>query len=520
LQMVKYGPLIGFVPWDPTFIGGSGPNKWVGEIRVEYIRKEEIFFDPAILDLERHLQDCRFIHLRVRKSLDYFKNRWEERGKYVAEDYTKLTDDIPIDEGFEPRQASLIIRFHKGTPKFLSKEDKDRFLEQAEEERRKGHIHNAKEFEDKAAGKLNGVHCSYSTQNVFLEYVPYVYDDGLFPIAYAVLYQDEFNPLGFGEIRNIMNPQVMYNKLAEIEMESFAVEGLGGHFVRVGAMSQRQMDEFTLNAYMGGYNQFVNDPLGIKKREGTQTPQGLIMAKDFYKRNVDTISQNSAIMQGESPGANVPYSSIRELGARADVRTKGKIETLKRFMTQIVKLIINRIGQFYTDDRIYRIRGSRGNMIKTLLYEGIEQIMDMPDTQQQLAALIQLFETAKKGDPATVEEYGRVSNAEMKREWSPDGGDEKEEYIPDFDIQVKITDERPTNRNYFEQIAMAMYGKAMGPKAFWKTIEDGRFPDIDEILQELKEMQSAMAMAEQQTNPQVKSMAQQGQQQGELMSRT
>jgi hypothetical protein len=495
MQGVQYGPFIGYVPWDGDFMGGAGPNRWIGEIRTLCQKKDEIYFDPAIRDLEENLQDCRFIHQRYPKNLDYIKDKWDN-GKYVT---AEQLDDYETEvSGADYQRATIIRSWHRGVPKFISEKDKESYEKKAKE----ATDEYAKQmYEDMAAGTLKGVHCAYTAGNVFLEYTPYVYEDGLYPFAYAVLYQDEKNPYGYGEMRNILNPQIAYNKCAEIEMAAAAVEGLGGGYYDKGTISKPQMDEINENSHVAGAWHEVNSKAGMQKKEGTQTPQSLVLFKDFLKTNIDTISQNTAIMQGVSPGANVPYSSVKELGSRADVRNKGKMNILERFMTQFMRLMINRIAQFYTDEREYRIRGDKSMAIKTLIYDGLRQLLELGDDekakQEQLAGLIQLFETIKNMDPNATDSFGKFSNQQMKHVWVRDteNGQKKEEvYIAEFDVKVKITDERPTSRSYYEQLALKMFEVgAIGPKAFWETIYNGQLPPPDEITQELKEIQSAKA---------------------------
>jgi hypothetical protein len=56
---------------------------------------------------------------------------------------------------------------------------------------------------------------------------------------------------------------------------------------------------------------------------------------------------------------------------------------------------------------------------------------------------------------------------------------------------------------------MGLLGKGMGLKAFWKTIDDGKFPPIDDILQELD--QQAQAAQQQQMAQQQQQMQQSAQ---------
>lgn len=501
-QAVNHGPFIAYVPWNPDIKGGSGPDRFNGDIEVLYQNKSEIYFDPAIKDLEKDMQECRFIHRKIRKTLDWIEDTFEN-GKYVTADYRETIQEDAHDEGPFPDKATIIESWHIGVPKFMPAEDKKRLLEKADEAEADGLPYLAKDYRDMADSKLKGIHRSYSTDSVLLEYTPYVYDDGMYPFAFAVLYIDDANPLGMGEMRNIMNPQVMYNKCAEIEMEAADVEGLGGYFMEVGAMSPSQLKAFITNARKGGAVHETQRNSGIQSKEGARTPQSLIQLKEFFKNNMDLIAQNTAIMQGISPGANVPFSSVQALGSRADVRNKGKMETMKRFFKQILILMINRMVQFYTEERKYRIRNDKSGAIKEMVFKSLEQLIAIPDPRQQLTGLMQLLETLKAMDQETAEDYGKFSNKKLFRTWQR-GDTEKdiERFIPQYDVRVKMTDERPSSRTYYEQIAMALYGKALGPKAFWQTIEDGKLPPVEEILNELNEMQQSQMQQEANPTPQ------------------
>ena len=84
-----------------------------------------------------------------------------------------------------------------------------------------------------------------------------------------------------------------------------------------------------------------------------------------------------------------------------------------------------------------------------------------------------------------------------------------EEFIPEFDIKVKIAEDKPTDRNYYVTLATELLGTALGIKAFWKTIDEGRFPPIEEILEELDEMRKAQAEAQAQAQQAAMQMQQQ-----------
>jgi len=496
LQFVKHGPLICSVEWDPTWIGGSGPNRWVGDINIIPIKKSEFYPDPAIIDLEYRLQDCEFINRKFRMKLADIASTWPETGDAVSSDSMLPAG---VDEGADPNQAWVIACWHKGTPQLVPEYWQKRFNELADEADSQGLPYAAQDYRDMASGKLKGVHVAYKADSTLLEYVPYVYDDGDYPFVFRVLYADEKQPMGMGEVRNLMIPQILHNKADEIELGGMAAEGLGGAYYKKGSIDKSQLNSILAHNSKPGALHEVNDPSGLLFRTGVRVPPSITNYKEHKQRIIDTVSQNTAIQQGISPGANVPYATVEALGARADVRTKAKIEIIEDFLKEVGLKIIKRAGQFYTEKRMFRITGERQEQAKAnQVYGVMKQIAMMPPgtpPDLQMQAMVELLTIIKTVEPKKTFEFGR---ADLMRSWTRDtvsseAGviEQKEEFIPEFDLKVKIGDERPTDRNYYTNIAMGLLGKGMGLKAFWKTIDDGKFPPIDDILQELDQQQQA-----------------------------
>ena len=78
LDYLTTGPAIVEVNWDSEWMGGNGPNRWIGDIRVNRVDKKEFYPDPAIINLEENIQDCSFIIRRIRKKISYIKQRWDK----------------------------------------------------------------------------------------------------------------------------------------------------------------------------------------------------------------------------------------------------------------------------------------------------------------------------------------------------------------------------------------------------------------------------------------------------------
>lgn len=471
LQGLSYGPLIGAVLWDNTWTGGTGPNRWAGDVRLLNIKRKEFYPDPAIVDLEDRLQDCSYIHRKLRRKVDYFKERWEEKGKYVEED----TDTVD-DEGTDSGQATLIERWHRGKPKTMPDEWVKFFKEKAQDYSPPSATPDsfkAKRFLSMSKGEVEGVHVCYVTKDVFLEYIPYVYDDGQYPFVYKVMYEDEKSQWGFGEIRNIKIPQVMHNKADEIEIEAMSIEGLGGMFYNKGAVSAKQAADYANKNAKGGAMLEFNDINGIRERTGPKIPASIANYKEQKQRMVETISQNTPIHQGTKPGGVTAFSAIKELGDRADTRTRGKTEILEDFSVEFHQLILSRVAQFYTEERQWRITGSEGQS-ESGTFSNAEMIKKWPRNE------------------AEVDEQGNeIKPAEM------------EEYIPEMDVRVKLIDERPTSRDYYTEKAIQMRTAGlMDLESFWYTMEEGKFPPRAEVLRRLEEEKKAAMAAQQPQQPQ------------------
>ncbi len=511
-QGLQYGPVIGYVPWDQHWIGGNGPNRWLGEVRASFLSKDEFYPDPAILNLKRRMQECSYINLKNRKKLEWFKETWK-KGQYV------ITDELDKpkgqdDEGQEPNQATLITHFHKGLPYFIPDEWKQIFLEKAAKAEVEGLPYKVKGYKDMAAGTLKGVHCAYKAGTILLDYVPYIYDDGLYPFVYKVLYADEEQPWGMGEIRNVVIPQILHNKADEIELGAMLGQGLGGGFYGKGALSASQKDELLDNIAKANAWHEVNNIHEMEPKQAVQVPPSITAYKEYKRSMIDVTSQNTDIQKGISPGANVPYATIAELGARGDIRTKAKVEVLEDFLIEFFQLIVNRIAQFYTEERTYRILGDKqASDVQREAYKVLRQIANMPQgtpPETQIQAMIQLLMFVKQqGErPKT----GKFSRKMLVRTWERDYEKDEtgeyildeeqkkipkvEEFIPEFDLKVRVIDERPTDRGYYTNLATSTLGTALGVRNFWRIIDEGKLPPINEIIEEIETTQQAQMQAQ------------------------
>jgi hypothetical protein len=468
---VSYGPAIIKVCWDSEWIGGSGPDRFIGDVRVESMPKEDTLFDPAVTDLEKNLQNSRFVGFRSRQFISYVQKRWE---KYANAISYETVDDNYIDEGTENESVYLYEIYYKGFPEYMPDERQKELRERAMLQEEQGDNYKARDLYDMANGDVEGVHLAYYCNDILLEYIPYVYDHGLFPVAFSTRYRDLKCQWGYGEIRNIKIPQLLHNKADEIEIEAMCKEGLGGGYFQAGAITKNQLDNIIDNGAKSGMWFPVQDIMGIKERTGVKVPQSITNYKEHKQRMVETVAVNPAIAQGQMPSANAPFKAMTMLSNKVDIKTTSAAEKLKDLLIEVNKLRIKLFEQFYTEERYYRYTDSQH-----VMHEGTFRNDEMFDVWARELSQEEVL------NPQT----GQVEIVQKEI---------KEYYVPDFDIEVTIISKKPDDRDYYTNLAFQLHQLGiLTEKHLLFTLEEGRLPDMEEILKDMAMSNEIKAMMQQ-----------------------
>jgi hypothetical protein len=467
-EYVAYGPAIIKVCWDSEWIGGTGPDRFIGDVKIEHMPKEDTLFDPAVTDLEKNLQKSRYVGFRSRQFIKYIQNRWERFANAVQYD---TVDDNYINEGIEHESVYLYEMYYKGFPEYMPEDRKKELRERAMLKEEQGDHYKARDLYDMAEGDIEGVHLAYYCNDILLEYIPYVYDHGLFPVAFSTRYKDLKNQWGYGEIRNVKIPQLLHNKADEIEIEAMCKEGLGGGYFQEGSISQKQLDNIVENGAKSGMWFPVQDLNGIKERTGVKVPQSITMYKEHKQRMVETVSVNPAVAQGQMPSANAPFKAINMLAGKVDIKTTSASEKLKDLLIEVNKLRIKLFEQFYTEERYYRYTDSLHNM-----HEGTFRNEEMFDVWSRELSQEEIM------NPET----GQLEIVQKEM---------IEKYVPDFDIEVTILSKKPDDRDYYTNLAFELHNRGiLTEKHLLFTLDEGRLPDMEEILQDMATQNEIKAM--------------------------
>ncbi|WP_214629997.1 hypothetical protein [Paenibacillus agaridevorans] len=469
-RMIIHGPLIYKVLYDPTVEGGTGEYRFIGQNDVIPIDFGTFFPDPRIRDfIDMQSGAAQMFHFR--KPLEYYPKRWPENGKkvqpdqdegdvfiYDMDDYSmrNFNADRTYGDGSigEIKTAGLIEYWYRGKPKIMTKEDKEIFEELANDKLMQGR--DPSEALAKAAGKMNGIHCLYITVGgVFLEHKSYVYDHGKYPIVARTLFPDEDNPWGKGYMRDMMKPQIMLNKFAELTVETMAKQGNAGVMYEEGAI--QKPEQFKRQRSEPGGMAKVSDLSKIQEFQGVNVPQTVFNAMNYYMDMLQKIPGQFDSANGQA-NANVKSGEqAKALIGAANARLTVASELIEDALTEVFEQYIYNMAQFYSTDRLARVTGrdiviSRDRLINTM------------------------SSTAEMTNPETGE---------------PEEMPVEEEYIPQFDITVKIGVEKPQDREYWIQTAFNLFGTInpltglpiIDAKAVQYTVANGRMEPFDVIDQ-------------------------------------
>ncbi|WP_339306534.1 hypothetical protein [Paenibacillus sp. FSL R5-0519] len=494
-RMVIHGPLIYKTVFDPTVEGGRGMNRYEGRNDIIPVDFGTFFPDPRIKDFI-YLQKMGGIIINVPKPLEYFKERWPKQGKKVQPDIGTLETDvfnIDSDDGnlstdaTRQQMSGLIEYWYRGLPKQVSAEDKKLFREMAEEKLMEGV--DPSEYLAKADGKMEGVHCIYiTTSGVFLEHKAYVFDHGQYPFVARTLYPSEGNPWGKGFMRDMIKPQIMKNKYAEIAVETMAKMGNAAMMYEEGAISkprtwaeQRSMPGAMLPVATGRM-------AGVKELEGVNVPSTVFNMLNYYDEMLQKIPGQFDSANGQANSNVTSGAQAKALMAAAGTRLNTVSDLIQDALEEVFSQYVELIAQFYTTERIARVTG------RTVKMSRDQMVSRVPSEYASPAPMVEEMGAGDMQPPDMMQGMDMMGQMDPMS-MMPEPVEVQEEFVPEFDILVQIGVDKPQDREYWLQLAFNLL-QTMDPitqqpmidaEAVRYVITTGRMEPMDVIKRRIEE---------------------------------
>jgi len=475
-----YGTGIWHVYWDPNWRGGKGQNRWEGDVRWKALHPLCLVPDARCREDINEGNRC---HKPVWKTMEYIKENFPNRAALVQEQ--GLHDDDLLDaeqldtEGFSrsynQEQVPVVETWYIGRPMILADGEKDEGI------------------------GLHVILWAGEHQGVYLKHNNYMYFDPgetpVFPFFVRQRYPRENSVWGFGDAFYLKNPQIVRNKTAEIILEGHIHGAIGQTWYDERALTPKQRRLIEERGTAPGMWFPVADVSGVKREHGQPIPGSLIAEMGRLQSSMEGMIGRFDVSQGRTPGSVTAFKAIAELVSQAKVRLRTAEQAINTSYEDAGQFTNRLIGQFYTEQRTYRIMGKnskegQGNY-KYSSFDALEMKKVYDRENGITVPFSDVGRIEETGD--TIMPDGRMIDADTYQ-------NDFEEYFPDFDCFCKVSSVIPSDRMYHMEIAKELLvASVIDPETFFYVMENGKFPPIEEVMARMNQLkeENKQAMMEQ-----------------------
>lgn len=310
---LKHGFCVYGVFWDNNAENG------LGDVLVKKIDALNIFWEPGIRDIQssRNLFICDLV------SVDVLKERYPEININGGEQ-TQIKQYVH-DDSIDTSDKALVVDWYY---------------------KKSGKLHYCKFCEDNVL---------YSSEN---EGIGSWYDDGEYPIVIDVLYPEEGTVFGFGVISVTKDPQVYIDKLDNLAMDNTYMASKPRYFGKISAgINESEFLDWSkpIVHVEGDINEERLRPITV-----TPLPSSCL---DMLKMKIEELKETSSnrdFSQGGTSGGVTAASAIAVIQEAGNKTSRDMLKTTYRAFSGIAYKIIERMRQFYTEERVFRIVGEDG----------------------------------------------------------------------------------------------------------------------------------------------------------------
>jgi hypothetical protein len=265
-----------------------------------------------------------------------------------------------------------------------------------------------------------------------------IYDDGAYPVVFDVLFPEEDSPAGFGYIDVMKNPQMYIDKLDQIIDRNALQSGKRRFFIKdTGGVNEEEFANWSLDFV------HVAGSLSDENIKPIEVPTLDAFIGNHQQNKINELKETSGnrdFNSGGSSGGVTAAAAIASLQEAGNKLSRDMNKGSYRAFTKLVYMCIERIRQFYDEERKFRIEGPKGKVD----YIGYSNI----NLKEQLL-------------PPVHAEEGMYPDPEMLAQGQtimvPDPNYQPKYRKPVFDIKVKPQKSNPFSRMAQNEMAKEMY---------------------------------------------------------------
>ena len=196
----------------------------------------------------------------------------------------------------------------------------------------------------------------YATEDI-PEMAGGLYDHGLYPYEFDVLFAEKDSPAGFGYVDIMKDSQISIDNMWINFEKNVVWNATPRYFVKDGVGLNKEQFADVRNSIVN----FTGDRDNIVPIQGIPVNGNAI---SLYQLKIDELKETSAnrdFSQGGTASGVTAASAIAALQEAGNKTSRDMIKASYRSFTRIVRMVVELIRQFYDQPREFRITGKEGD---------------------------------------------------------------------------------------------------------------------------------------------------------------
>lgn len=185
-----------------------------------------------------------------------------------------------------------------------------------------------------------------------------LYEHGLYPVVFDVMYPDETSPFGFGVIDVVKNPQIYIDKLDAIISKNAMIAGKLRFMVKDnGGINENELKDLSQDIIhvAGGVSED-----NIRQLQGATLDSFIVNHRQNKINELKEVIGNRDFQQGGTTGGVTAASAISVLQQAGEKLSRAMIDDSYDAYKNIIMMVIELVREFYTEERVFRITNEEG----------------------------------------------------------------------------------------------------------------------------------------------------------------
>lgn len=184
-----------------------------------------------------------------------------------------------------------------------------------------------------------------------------LYEHGLYPVIFDVLYPENDSPFGFGIVDTMRNPQLYIDRLdAAILKNALLASSPKWLINRNSGINKEDFADVSREIIEAN----SVDELHVRRIETGGISNGIMQHRNQKIQELKEVSANRDVSAGGTAAGVTAASAITALQEAGDKQSRAMISDSYDAYKKVVKMVISLMRQFFDEERVFRITNANG----------------------------------------------------------------------------------------------------------------------------------------------------------------